>query len=163
MNLVRATITALEKESIVTSWEVRLRKRVAEKLNKSGNSRGSTTTATTTTTTCTTWGAKSGKKASGSKSSSSTPAMAAAVACASGAGEAREESLLPYCGAGKSFKQVYDILNLVDEICRRDGGPALEFEILPSFTVEWVREEENRRKMGRVDGTASNSESDDEE
>ena len=150
MKLVRGTITALESENIVTSWEVKLRKRAFEKLSKSGNSKLTYPSSASSSTSFS------------SPSHSQAAAADAADACASGGGKvAGEKLLLPYYGAGKSFKQVYDVLNLVDEICRRDDSGPPEFEVLPSFTAEWVRAEENRRKMSRVDGT--DSESDDDE
>lgn len=136
MSLVHATVTALEKEGIVICWEIKLRKRALEQIAKAERD------------------VKSGKKFHTSSKSSST---AFSGSCT------REKMLLSSCGTSRSFQNVYEVLDLVREICRRDGGSALEFELLPSFMEDHQMREEERRRAHKAecDGSDSDSEDDD--
>ena len=136
MSLVQVTVVALEKEGIVICWEIKLRKRALEQVIKADRD------------------AKGSKKFHSNSTSSSA---ASSGSCS------RERLLLASCGTGKSFQLVYDVLELVREICRRDQGSALEFELLPSFTEDHQMREEERRRAHKAECDGSDSESEDDD
>ena len=136
MYLVKLTVNALELENIVICWEIKLRKRALEQIAKVDRD------------------AKGSKKFHTSSKSSSTISNGSCT---------REKMLLSSCGTGKSFQNVYDVLELVREICKRDSGSALEFELLPSFSEDHQMREEERRRAHKAECDGSDSESEDED